>query len=380
MERVANFLVGLLGDGSADTVMKIMRGSLQLVQSSRGKGFEGSEESTVVRVWPKVQAKLFVILSQGASVLSFSARSRIFSFQKLSWFVSGTGNDLEVARARLVGCSRRHSRVPCCGGRWLRVRLTQSGRPHIDVLQFSAGKPCSVRINGCALVLRPHLFALFAAHLFCLVWRDREVVFRLEFLISDLLADVASVRAVAPLALSTVLSRFLMSRSVCSLPLCLFISTIFTGSYPIGCVKVRLRERERKRERKREKERKREREKRKREREKEKEKERERKREREREREREKERKRERERERVWFGEHLMNPTLCVKILWCVVTSLMEPCRYDMGCWRPLCPYGHSGRRAATWAALWRFLADMEDEASSRSSSRSTSRSVSEHG
>ena len=41
----------------------------------------------------------------------------------------------------------------------------------------------------------------------------------------------------------------------------------------------------------------------------------------------------------------------------------MEPCRYDMGCWRPLCPYGHSGRgRAARWAALWSLLAKQEVE------------------
>ena len=46
-----------------------------------------------------------------------------------------------------------------------------------------------------------------------------------------------------------------------------------------------------------------------------------------------------------------------------------------IGCWRPLCFHGHSGRRVARWAAL----ADMEDEASSRSSSRSTSRIVSDH-
>ena len=49
------------------------------------------------------------------------------------------------------------------------------------------------------------------------------------------------------------------------------------------------------------------------------------------------------------------------QILWCVVSSLMEPCRYDMGCWRPLCPYGHSGRRAVRWAALWSFLAMQEE-------------------
>ena len=41
----------------------------------------------------------------------------------------------------------------------------------------------------------------------------------------------------------------------------------------------------------------------------------------------------------------------------------MEPCRFDMGCWRPLCPYGHSGRgRAARWAALWSLLAKQEEE------------------
>ena len=40
---------------------------------------------------------------------------------------------------------------------------------------------------------------------------------------------------------------------------------------------------------------------------------------------------------------------------------VMEPCRFDMGCWRPLCPFGHSGRRAARWAALWSHLA-MEEK------------------
>ena len=48
------------------------------------------------------------------------------------------------------------------------------------------------------------------------------------------------------------------------------------------------------------------------------------------------------------------------QILWCVDSSLMKPCRYDMGCWRRLCPYGHSGRRAVRWAALWSFLAMQE--------------------
>ena len=41
----------------------------------------------------------------------------------------------------------------------------------------------------------------------------------------------------------------------------------------------------------------------------------------------------------------------------------MEPCRFDTGCWRPLCPYGHSGRgRAARWGALWSLLAKQEVE------------------
>ena len=39
VERVANFLVGLQREGSAGTVMKFMMGSLQMVPSSRGKGF-----------------------------------------------------------------------------------------------------------------------------------------------------------------------------------------------------------------------------------------------------------------------------------------------------------------------------------------------------
>ena len=40
------------------------------------------------------------------------------------------------------------------------------------------------------------------------------------------------------------------------------------------------------------------------------------------------------------------------------------PCRYDMGCWRPLCTFRHSGpSRAARWAAVWGLLAKMEEEA-----------------
>ena len=39
VERVANFLVGPLREGSAGTVVKLLMGSLQMVPSSRGKGF-----------------------------------------------------------------------------------------------------------------------------------------------------------------------------------------------------------------------------------------------------------------------------------------------------------------------------------------------------
>ena len=39
VERVANFLMDLLGEGSAGTVMKYMMGLLQGAPSSRGKGF-----------------------------------------------------------------------------------------------------------------------------------------------------------------------------------------------------------------------------------------------------------------------------------------------------------------------------------------------------
>ena len=38
----------------------------------------------------------------------------------------------------------------------------------------------------------------------------------------------------------------------------------------------------------------------------------------------------------------------------------MDACRYGSGCWRPLCPYGHSGGRAARWAALWALLENQE--------------------
>ena len=35
----------------------------------------------------------------------------------------------------------------------------------------------------------------------------------------------------------------------------------------------------------------------------------------------------------------------------------------NVDCWRPLCPYGHSGRgRAARWVALWSLLAKQDEE------------------
>ena len=40
----------------------------------------------------------------------------------------------------------------------------------------------------------------------------------------------------------------------------------------------------------------------------------------------------------------------------------MEPCRFDMGCWSPICPFRHSGRRAARWIAVWRLLEEEEEE------------------
>ena len=46
----------------------------------------------------------------------------------------------------------------------------------------------------------------------------------------------------------------------------------------------------------------------------------------------------------------------------CFQPLSMEPCRFGAGCWRPLCPYGHSGRgRAARWAAVWTLLASQEE-------------------
>ena len=42
-------------------------------------------------------------------------------------------------------------------------------------------------------------------------------------------------------------------------------------------------------------------------------------------------------------------------------STTTEPCRFDGGCWRPLCPFRHSGAdRAARWAAEWALLAAHE--------------------
>ena len=46
-----------------------------------------------------------------------------------------------------------------------------------------------------------------------------------------------------------------------------------------------------------------------------------------------------------------------------VDTCDVAQCRFDDGCWRPLCPYRHSGRgRAAMWARVWLTLAAGETE------------------
>ena len=44
-------------------------------------------------------------------------------------------------------------------------------------------------------------------------------------------------------------------------------------------------------------------------------------------------------------------------------TCEVARCRFDDDCWRPLCPYRHSGRgRAAMWARVWLTLAAAETE------------------
>ena len=58
----------------------------------------------------------------------------------------------------------------------------------------------------------------------------------------------------------------------------------------------------------------------------------------------------------------LFHHARCVLRFALLVPLSMEPCRFDMACWRPLCPFSHSGpSRAARWAAVWSFLADQEE-------------------
>ena len=45
-----------------------------------------------------------------------------------------------------------------------------------------------------------------------------------------------------------------------------------------------------------------------------------------------------------------------------VNTGGVSPCRYGAGCWRPLCPYRHSGGgRAAMWARVWKTIVAAEE-------------------
>ena len=47
-----------------------------------------------------------------------------------------------------------------------------------------------------------------------------------------------------------------------------------------------------------------------------------------------------------------------------VDAGVMAPSRFGEVCWRPLCPYRHSGKeRAVRWAAVWALLAGQEGEA-----------------
>ena len=44
-------------------------------------------------------------------------------------------------------------------------------------------------------------------------------------------------------------------------------------------------------------------------------------------------------------------------------TGLCEPCRFADNCWRPLCPFTHTGNgRSKKWAAIWNLLAELEDD------------------
>ena len=82
VDGVANSLLGLLGEGSAGTVMKFMMGLLQMAPSSRGKGSEGSEGHTMSRVRSKGQANLCVVLSQGAPVVVIFCAKSHFRFER----------------------------------------------------------------------------------------------------------------------------------------------------------------------------------------------------------------------------------------------------------------------------------------------------------
>ena len=53
----------------------------------------------------------------------------------------------------------------------------------------------------------------------------------------------------------------------------------------------------------------------------------------------------------------------CDGLKWGVDTCEMAPCRFDDGCWRPLCPYRHRGKdRAGMWTRVWLTLAAVETE------------------
>ena len=50
-----------------------------------------------------------------------------------------------------------------------------------------------------------------------------------------------------------------------------------------------------------------------------------------------------------------------------VDTCEVAQCRFDDGCWRPLCPYRHSGRgQAAMWVRVWLTLAALAPQESTR--------------
>ena len=100
-------------DGSVVTALKVLMGNLKLAPSSRGVVSEVSEDCRMAKDWSKTQEHpRAAFLSQRSFVSCRFPREVAFFFQTLSWVLSGTGNDPEVAQVRLVGCPRRHSRVP----------------------------------------------------------------------------------------------------------------------------------------------------------------------------------------------------------------------------------------------------------------------------